>query len=136
MSWADPVKSTVQERQPGALGGSKHFRGRRWLNISLRSLHLVGVVQTGVAILAHGQSSFVGIALMLSTGLALYGLEWWPHRYFWRELAGMFGVVKLLTLLAMLVFPDGAQYLFWFLLIASSVVSHAPWSLRHRKMIG
>ncbi len=118
------------------MGVKRDFRGRRWVNITLRSLHLTGVVQVGVAIFSNGTLSVAGMALMLSTGLGLYGLELWHHFEFWRELAGVFSPVKLILLLVMLLVPDYSAPLFWVLLLASSVVSHAPWEFRHKRIIG
>ncbi len=109
---------------------------RRSLSITLRSLHLAGVVLVGVAIFGSGTLSVAGIVLMLLTGLALYGIELWHYPDFWREAAGVFVPVKLILLLAMLLVPYLAGPLFWLVLISSSVISHAPWVVRHRRIIG
>ena len=113
---------------------TRDFPWGRWLNVALRSLHLAGVVLGGAAILGKGELSIADIVLMLLTGIGLYAIELWHHRGFWRELAGVFIVLKLLLLLAMLLVPDIALPLFWLLLIASSVVSHAPRVFRHRRI--
>lgn len=107
----------------------------RWLSIALRSLHLAGVVLVGAAILGDGAHSVAGVALMLFSGFALYAAELWHHPDLWREVAGMFIVFKLIVILAMLLVPDVAAPLFWFLLISSSVVSHATWDFRHTRII-
>jgi hypothetical protein len=109
---------------------------RRWLGIALRSLHLAGVVLAGAAILGNGTLSVAGVVLMLLTGFGLYGIELWRHPDLWREVAGVFIAVKLMVLLVMLLVPDIAGPLFWLLLISSSVVSHAPWAFRHRRIFG
>src|SRR5450759_5645684 len=90
---------------------------RRWLSIALRSLHRAGVVLAGVAILGNGTLSVAGVVLMLLTGFALYGIELWHHPDLWREVAGVFIAAKLIVLLAMLLVPNVAGPLFWFLLI-------------------
>lgn len=117
------------------MAAKRDFRGRRWLNIGLRSLHLAGVVALGVAVVGEAQPSVAGMILLLSTGLALYGLELWHRPQFWRELAGVFALVKLLGLAATLALPVFATSLFWLLLIVSSVVSHAPYEFRHIRVI-
>lgn len=114
----------------------RDFPFRRWLSIALRSLHLAGVVLTGVAIFGNGTLSVAGVVLMLLTGFALYAIELWHHPGLWREVAGVFIAVKLIVLVAMLLVPDIAGPLFWLLLISSSVVSHAPWAFRHRRIFG
>lgn len=100
--------------------------------ITLRSLHLVGVVLVGCALLA-GQQEQRGAAavLMLLTGLGMYGMEVWSKPRHAIELAGLFIPVKLCGVAAMVVLPHTAAVLFWVLLIASSIVSHAPGYFRH-----
>ena len=113
---------------------TRSFPWGRWLNVALRSLHLAGVVLAGAAILGKGELSIAGIALMLLTGIGLYAIELWYHHGFWRELAGVFIVLKLIVLLAMVLVPGLAAPLFWLLLISSSVVSHAPRVFRHKRI--
>jgi len=114
----------------------RDFPGRRWLNIGLRSLHLAGVVLAGVAIVGNGAFSHAAAALMLVTGFGLYGIDLWAQPDLWKELVGVFIALKLALLLAMLLVPAAAAPLFWFLLVASAVVSHAPRDFRHRRILG
>jgi hypothetical protein len=116
--------------------GSRETAARRWTSIVLRSLHLAGVVDAALGVLGHGTPHAAGIVLMLVTGFALYGIDLWQNHGLWREVAGVFIVVKLLGLAAMLALPAIAALLFWLLLIASSIISHAPHALRHRRLIG
>ena len=116
--------------------GKTDSPARRWTSIVLRSLHLAGVVDAALGVLGHGTPHAAGIALMLVTGFALYAIDLWQNRGLWREVAGVFIVVKLLGLAAMLALPAIAALLFWLLLVASAVVSHAPYSFRHRRIIG
>ena len=116
--------------------GQSPFAGRRWLSITLRSLHLVGVVLTAMAIFGnspHQQAAFISTFV---TGLGLFGIELWRSREHWKELAGAFVLLKLLLVLAMILMPSHAGSLFWILLISSSVISHAPKSFRHRRLFG
>ena len=118
------------------MAGSRESAVRRWTSIVLRALHLAGVVDAALGVLGHGTPHAAGIVLMLVTGFALYGIDLWQNHGLWREVAGVFIVVKLLGLAAMLALPAIAALLFWLLLIASSIVSHAPHSFRHRRIIG
>jgi hypothetical protein len=97
---------------------------------------LIGVVLAGVGLVGNGTHSAAGVALMLVTGLALFGIDLWHHPDLWREVAGAFVYVKLLVVVAMLLAPGVAGLLFWFLLVSSSVVSHAPRAFRHRRILG
>ena len=112
----------------------RDFPGRRWLNISLRSLHLVGVVLLGVALLAGGDQKMAG-SLVLATGLVIYGVDLWCNPKHFGELAGIVSLVKLLLVTAMLAFPIASIPLFWVLVVGSSLVSHAPGPFRHIRII-
>jgi hypothetical protein len=112
----------------------RDFPGRRWLSISLRSLHLVGVVLLGVALLAGGDRQTAG-SLVLATGLAIYGMDLWCNPKHFGELAGIFILLKLLLVGTMLAFPAAAVPLFWVLVVASSLVSHAPGHFRHIRIL-
>jgi hypothetical protein len=118
------------------MAGNRDLPGRRWLSISLRSLHLIGVVLAGVGLVGNGTHSATGAALMLLTGLGLFGVDLWHYPDLWREVAGAFVFVKLLVVVAMLLAPGIAGLLFWLLLVSSSVVSHAPRAFRHRRILG
>jgi hypothetical protein len=115
--------------------GTSEFAIRRWLSISLRSLHLVGVVLTAIAIFGSSPHHLAAASTFV-TGAGLFGVELWRSRQHWRELAGVFVMLKLVLVLAMILMPGHAAGLFWFILISSSLVSHAPKSFRHRRLFG
>jgi hypothetical protein len=116
--------------------GKSKFLGRRWLSIALRSLHLVGVVLTAITIFASSQHQLAASLTTFVTGVGLFGIELWRNRQHCRELAGAFVLLKLLLVLGMILMPSHAAGLFWFLLISSSVISHAPKSFRHKRLFG
>jgi hypothetical protein len=97
-------------------------------------LHLVGVVLTAIAIFASSQYQLAASLTTFVTGVGLFGIELWSNRQHWRELAGAFVLLKLLLVLGMVLMPNHAAGLFWFLLISSSVISHAPKSFRHKRL--
>ena len=109
---------------------------RRWLAIALRTVHLAGVVDTAIGLFGQGTPHHVGPAMLLFSGVTLFALDCWQERDLWRELAGVFVVLKLLLVVAMMLAPQYAGVIFWGLVLASSVVSHAPRSFRHRRVIG
>jgi hypothetical protein len=116
---------------------NKHnFNGQRWLSITLRSLHLVGIVLAAMAIFGNSPYQVAAFASTLTTGLGLYAIDLWGGQQHWRELAGAFTLFKLLLVLVMILIPSYSAGLFWFLLISSSLVSHAPKSFRHIRLFG
>jgi len=116
--------------------GKHDFNGQRWLSITLRSLHLVGVVLAALAIFGSSPYQVAAFASMLTTGVGLYGIELWSSHQHWKELAGAFTLFKLLLVLVMILNPSYSAGLFWFLLISSSLISHAPSSIRHIRLFG
>lgn len=107
----------------------------RWLSIALRSLHVVGAVLLGVAIFA-GQSVAAGASLAFATGIALGAIEWWRQPAYWREVAGLAVAAKIGLLAAIVHAPSQAAAVFWVVLVASSVIAHAPRAFRHRRLLG
>ncbi|MBL8329435.1 MAG: hypothetical protein JNJ71_11320 [Rubrivivax sp.] len=122
--------------QAGAAPRSKARRPKgsaleRWTVIVLRSLHLAGVVWVGAAVLRGETASVLAAGLMALTGLAMLMLDLRARRLALRELAGIFVLLKLILVGWMVLDPRQAMWIFWVLLIASSITSHAPKGFRH-----
>jgi len=115
---------------PPTKQGKRDFPGRRWLGIGLRSLHLVGVVMLGLALQAQREQATAG-SLVLATGLAIFGMDLWSSPKHFGDFASVFIMLKLLLVGSMLAFPAAAIPLFWGLVVASSLISHAPAQFRH-----
>lgn len=118
------------------MAGRGDFPGRRWTSIGLRTLHLVGVVLAAVGILGPGPHPTAGIGLILASGIALFALDLWCRPGLWREAAGVFVLAKLLGVAVMAFAPALARPLFWLLVVASAVMSHAPHGFRHHRLLG
>ena len=111
----------------------RDFPGRRALNLTLRTAHLAGVVLLGAALL--GAASLpAGIWLTLASGLGMFAGDLWANPGHVREAAGGGVLLKLLLVAAMAVRPEWALTLFWFILIVSALLAHAPGTLRHRRL--
>jgi len=114
----------------------RDFPGRRWLIVRLRSLHLVALMPLAVAVLSTGSPPGWAAWGLLLTGLGLWGIELWSNPKHRGELAGLFIPLKLAGVAGMIALPALAQPLFWLLVAASSVVSHAPAGFRHWRPLG
>ena len=111
----------------------RDFPGRRWLNLSLRTLHLSGIVLLGAGLLGAGNVA-AGAWLTLISGLAMFAGDGWANPAHLREVAG-FGVLAKLALVAvMAAYPSGALPMFWAILVISTLLSHAPGAIRHRRL--
>ena len=111
----------------------RDFPGRRWLNLSLRTAHLSGIVLLGAGLLGAGNVT-AGAWLTLISGLAMFAGDAWANPAHLREVAG-FGVLAKLALVSLMVaHPASALPVFWAILVLSTLLSHAPGALRHRRL--
>jgi hypothetical protein len=112
-------------------GSGKDADLERWVAVLLRSVHLAGVVWVGAALVAGVAVEHGAGALMLTSGLVMAVMDLRAGRLALREVAGAFVLLKLLLVAWMVFDPRQASWLFWTLLVASSVASHAPKGFRH-----
>lgn len=103
----------------------------RWLAVALRTLHLAGVVGVGAAVVAGQPVTVAAAALTFVSGLALLVADLLAGRIALHELAGLVVVIKLALVGWMALDARQAAWIFWTLLGASSVSSHAPKGFRH-----
>ena len=111
----------------------RDFPGKRWANLALRGIHLIGVVLFGAALLNHG-NPLAGAQILLLSGLLMFAIDLWATPPLIREVAGLGVIVKLALLLLANLRPDLALAVFWLILALSTVISHAPAALRHRQL--
>jgi hypothetical protein len=111
----------------------RDFPGKRWLNLSLRTVHLVGLVLFGAALLGSG-SLRTGAAILFFSGLLMFAIDLWASPTLIREVAG-FGIIVKLALLAIAgTQPETALAVFWLVLVLSTVISHSSGAFRHRRL--
>ena len=120
---------------------ARSFPGMRWLNITLRSLHLVGMAGMGGDYLYRTSlspwSDFWLLTLLSGGGMILVSL--WSDGRWLLQLRGWVILFKLL-LLAILPWLDqvvthGAAWGFIVIILLSSVIAHAPGRVRYRFMV-
>ena len=129
----------MSKRERG-LPEPRFFPGQRWLNIILRSLHLLGVAGMGAAFLgapAPHRGWNVYLFLTLATGICMTLLDAWSDRRWLAQLSGQTVLLKLLLLGLIPLCPAAREERFNAVILISAVVSHAParvrhYSLRHR----
>mgnify|MGYP000156022177 CR=1 FL=1 len=120
---------------------ARDFSGLRWLNITLRSLHLIGMA--GMAGGYLYQTSLVALlpfwGITLYSGLAMVGLAIWANGRWLLQLRGWVVLFKLLLLWSLPwldgVIADGAAWGFIVIILLSSVIAHAPAKLRYRFVV-
>ena len=116
---------------------NRHFRGKRWLNIGLRTAHLLGVAGVGGAL-------FGGVALAawlpylnltLATGASLMALELWTSGIYLLQVRGQATLVKVALLAALPLAPGLEAAGVAVAIVISGVISHAPASVRYYSVL-
>ncbi len=112
---------------------SRLFAGQRWVNISLRTLHLIGLAGIGSGLLypAHAGASNNYLYLTLASGLALSLISIWSNAIWLLQLRGQAIIFKLLLLALIPMWPTASAWLLVVVIIISSYISHAPGDVRY-----
>ena len=111
------------------------FPGLRWINIILRTVHLVGIAGVGGGFLYHTPLEFwlPYLHLTISSGIMLMCLAVWSNGMWLVQLRGVAMLVKLLLLTLSMVMGVEAPLIIVVIAI-SGVISHAPGKVRYRKV--
>lgn len=112
---------------------SRSFTGQRWVNIALRTAHLLGVSGIGGGFLLGADPALwrPWLWLVIATGGAMVALQLWQNAVWLIQIRGIATLAKLLLLALMFRAEDVAPLLFVAIIIISAVVSHAPGSVRY-----
>ncbi len=116
---------------------SRSFPGQRWISISLRTLHLIGLSGTGYGFLGDG-SYFDWKAFLLLTiasGMAMMLISIWNNGIWLLQLRGQIILLKLVLLGLVFVQPQFHAALFIAVLALSGFISHAPGSIRYYSIL-
>ncbi len=112
---------------------SRTFTGKRWLNIALRTVHLIGVAGLGGAYLYAAPRELWSPYLWLSliSGFAMVLLSLYSNGIWLLQLRGQLILLKLCLLGVMLWLPAFNLQLGMVVIVLSSVIAHAPGNIRY-----
>lgn len=112
---------------------SRHLPGQRWINISLRTLHLIGLAGIGAGYLypALDETWRMYLYLTLASGALLALLSIWSNGIWFMQLRGQVILLKLLLLFFITHWPPAGAALLIVVIILSSWISHAPGNTRY-----
>lgn len=113
---------------------TKTSGAERAASIVLRTLHLCCVVVLGASLLGAPVALRPAAAAAFASGVLLFAMELFARRMHAFDLAGLSVLFKLAMVLAMAVWSGAAAHqfwVFWVLVVVSSVSSHAPKPVRH-----
>jgi len=113
------------------------FPGQRWINICLRSAHLVGVAGIGGGFLFQLNEAqwLLFWYLGLTTGVLLSLLYIWSGATWLFQLSGLTIVAKVVLLGIAMVLPAWRAELFALIIVISSLIAHAPGQVRGYRII-
>ena len=116
---------------------SQNFPAMRWVNISLRTFHLIGVAGVGGAFLYNSpQPAWEPYLLLLVTsGAGMLLLDIWSNTQSLVQVRGIATIVKIIILL--IAFYTGMEaYFLITVVVISGIMSHAPGRVRYRVVFG
>ena len=111
------------------------FSGLRWINIILRTIHLIGVAGVGGGFLYSSQQEnwmpYLGLAV--TSGIMMMCLSIWSNGMWLLQLRGVAMIVKLLLLALSLISGVEASVIIVVIAI-SGIIAHAPGKVRYYKL--
>lgn len=112
---------------------SRFFPGQRWVDICLRTLHLIGLSGAGYGFFGAGDSfnwhSF--LLLTVTSGTAMMLISIWSNGIWLLQLRGQTILLKLALLGLILIQPHYHAELFITVIVLSGLISHAPANTRY-----
>lgn len=113
------------------------FPGERWVNITLRCLHLVGVAGIGGGFLFDLEPTrwLAFWHLTLASGVLLSLLYLWGSALWLVQLKGLAIVLKVLLLAVAVGVPAWRSEVFILVIVLSGVIAHAPGEVRGFRLV-
>lgn len=116
---------------------------KRWISITLRTLHLIGIAGLAGAYLYHQPESswYPFLQLTIASGLIMALIEAYTDGIWLVQLRGTAIAIKLLLLSTVFWwFEQPSAVIYFLVIIISGIVSHAPgrvryYSIWHRRVI-
>ncbi len=112
---------------------SRIFTGQRWINILLRTLHLLGMAGFGggyfYASVGNAWQGF--LYLTLASGVGMMLLSIWSNGIWLLQLRGHAILFKLLLLVLMMVWPGYQGVCLVLVIVISGLIAHAPGDVRY-----
>lgn len=111
----------------------RSFPGMRWLNITLRTLHLIGIAGIGGAYLYPAeQAAWIPYLWMtLFSGFSMMGISLYSNGIWLLQLRGLAILLKLMLLCSLLFYPKASLPVILMVIALSGVIAHAPGNLRY-----
>lgn len=117
----------------------RSFSGLRWMNIILRTIHLIGVAGCGGAFLYQLPlaSVFPYLQITLTSGVLMMLIAIWSNGIWLLQVRGVATLVKIAMLGYVMAYGNKEWEYFacLFVIIVAGIVSHAPGRVRYFYLI-
>lgn len=116
---------------------SRFFAGKRWVKITLRTLHLAGVAGVGGGFLYRAALDLwmPYFWLTVATGVFLVGIEIWSNGVWLIQVRGVAVLAKLALLGCVPLAPELRGPILIAIIFISGIVAHAPASVRYYSVL-
>jgi len=111
-----------------------NFIGKRWLKISLRTIHLLGFAGVFASTLTATEQNIYW-AITIVSGLGLLSLEALSNFVWFVQIRALAMYIKLTLLTCVFFFNEYAWHCLVVIIIISGMISHAPSSVRYYSFI-
>jgi len=111
-----------------------NFIGKRWLKISLRSIHLLGisgVFATVLTTVISTDEQYLYWAIAIVSGLGLLAIETLSNLIWFVQIRALVIYIKFFLLTSLYFYPDYAWHSLVAIILLSGFISHAPSSVRY-----
>ena len=112
----------------------RDFPGRRAVLSLLRVVHMIGLAGLAAALLGNAGNAHEWGLLMAASGLSIALLDFWSDRSYFQQIKGLVALTKIGLVGLLVIWEPVRLPLFWFLIAYSVALSHAPGSIRHRRV--
>lgn len=112
---------------------SRSFAGQRWVKITVRTIHLIGIAGIGGGLLYPSPEPFWKpfMVVTILSGIAFVSLEIWSNGVWIIQVRGWAIFTKLIILLYLFASTGHEMLLTFAIIIISGIISHAPGNLRY-----
>ena len=111
----------------------RSFGGKRWVNITLRTLHLIGVAGLGGGFLYRAPKAvwFPYLVLSIASGCAIICLDLWTNAIWLIQLRGIAILIKVGVLLCLPLLTGYEPHALVITIVISGIIAHAPGDVRY-----
>ncbi len=122
---------------------TRDFKGKRWIKITLRTVHIIGIAGIAGSFLSDALTDRWPIYLHLTilSGIAMVLLDIWANGIWLLQMRGMVILLKIALFSLLFISNEYAGPIFITIITISALIAHAPsdvryYSIFHRKRIG